>query len=496
MSRGDEIIARALEELGIEFITGHPGSPVTRVAEILMERGLNAEWAVNELSAIETALGASFAGIRSAVVIKHVGMNHIVDPIMCANLTGVNSALLIIVGDDPGATRSQNEQDSRVLASFMELPVLEPSSHERAPEVLKSALTLSEDLRLPVVVRFTADFCYTEGKYHEIKKPEKNLLRERKKWISTMENVEGNHRKLHEKLKVISKIFDEWLRLPDEGEEVILASGFVASKVREKNLIALETIYPLPSTLPEKLAKFKKILVLEEVEAFVERHLRSEMHLRGISSQVFGKETGNVKLGRLTEEDVKRTIEAFRRGEMPKYPEEIRKPSGLCEQCPYEDVAEAILKVAGERKIFIAGDSGCSVRLRAPPYELLDVKLNMGSSAGIARGFSLKEEKTIAIMGDSAFFHSGIYGILDASLNDSNVLLVIVDNEAAAMSGFQKTPNVRGVSIEELLRALGVKRVSTSEEKEELEKIFEESLGRRGFDILVYHRRCPEDKYK
>ncbi|MBC7115013.1 MAG: indolepyruvate ferredoxin oxidoreductase subunit alpha, partial [Archaeoglobi archaeon] len=491
--RGDEIIARALEELEFDFITGHPGSPVTGVAEILMERGLNAEWAVNELSAVETALGASFSGLRSAVVLKHVGMNHIVDPIMCANLTGINAALLIIVGDDPGATRSQNEQDSRVLASFMELPVLEPSSHERAPELLRKATWLSEELRLPVVFRVTADFCYSSGEYRKAERVEKRLLEERRRWISTMENVERNHRRLHDKLREASKIFDEWIEIPEAQKELIIASGFVATKLREQSL-ALETLHPLPSSLADKLQKFERILVLEEVEPFVERALRAEMHLKGYRTRIFGKDTQNVKIGRLREEDVRRAIESFREGNVFEVSEERREPAGLCEGCPYADISEILGRFKG--RIFIAGDSGCSVRLRARPHELLDAKLNMGSSAGIARGFSLRGDKAVAIMGDSAFFHSGIYGVLDAVLSNSNILLIIVDNEAAAMSGFQKTPNARGVSIERILEALGAKNVHGVHEKEELERILERVLEENGFHALVYHRRCPEDKYK
>jgi len=492
--RGDEIVARALKDLGVEFVTGHPGSPVTGVVESLMDLGFNAEWSVNELSAVETALGASFSGLRSAVVLKHVGMNHIVDPIMCANLTGINSALLIIVGDDPGATRSQNEQDSRVLASFMELPVLEPSSHERSPEIIRRAIVLSEELRLPVVIRLTADFCYSEGNYQKVEKPEKNLLKDRKKWISTMENVEENHERLHEKLRRASQIFDEWIEVPSDGDDLILSCGFTSSKLKEEPHLALETINPLPDSLAERLGGFRRVLVLEEVEPFVERNLRAEMKLRGISAEVLGKDTGNVKLGRLREEDVKRAVEAFRRGEKPVFEKELRKPSGLCEGCPYADVAEAIRKAGGT--FFVAGDSGCSVRLRAPPYELLDAKLNMGSSVSVARGFSLNNSKTVAIMGDSAFFHSGIYGVLDAILTDANVLLIIVDNEAAAMSGFQRTPNARGVKIEGVLEVLGSRRVKRIEDREELHKEVREALRRKGFDAIVYHRRCPEEKYK
>jgi len=491
--RGDEIVARAIEELEFDFITGHPGSPVTGVAEILMERGLNAEWAVNELSAIETALGASFSGLRSAVILKHVGMNHVVDPIMCANLTGINAALLIIVGDDPGATRSQNEQDSRVLASFMELPVIEPSSHESAPELLRRATWLSEELRLPVVFRVTADFCYSTGECRRAEKVERRVLEERRRWISTMENVERNHRRLHEKLREASRIFDDWYEVPEAQNELIIASGFVASKLREPSL-ALETVHPLPSSLAERIKEFERVLVLEEVEPFVERVLRAEIHLKGYSTRIFGKDTQNVKIGRLREEDVRKAIESFRKGEPLEISEEMRKPSGLCEGCPYADISE-ILRNFRER-IFIAGDSGCSVRLRAPPHELLDAKLNMGSSAAIARGFSLKGEKAVAIMGDSAFFHSGIYGVVDSALSNSNILLIIVDNEAAAMSGFQKTPNARGLSIERILESIGAKRVQGVHDKDELQRVITRALEEDGFHAVVYHRRCPEDKYK
>lgn len=531
--RGEQALAYGAWAAGVGVVTAYPGSPSSGVVEYLLAISapdeVHIQWSANEKVALETALGASLAGQRALVCMKSVGFNIALDLVMTANLTGVHGGLVILVGDDPGAWASQNEQDSRYLAAFAELPLLEPAWPAEAAAIMCAAFHLSEEMQLPVVVRETRGFSWEGG----MVPPLWRTLSRRAafdsqglRWVSLPFNVVANHRRLHERLRQVATRFQHCPFNATEGRGSlgIVAAGFAQAKLKQAlpqgmpvgvSVLKLSTLYPLPDELLVAfLSDKERILVLEETEPFLEDRLRSLAQRRGLALDIQGKETGHLpREGALTVEHTRHALAGLR-GESVSEPVggvrgEAARPSqqGLCEGCFYTPLFQALQDelAALEVRGVICADPGCAIRIYQPPFEMLEVKQSMGSAIGLASGLWLAgvDRLPIALVGDSSFFHTGLSGLLSAVAAGASILVMILDNGSAAMTGGQPHPgsgrDARGtrapaVQLEGLLNACCVDHLATVDPTERLatRQAVREALRAEGLRVIIARGECSE----
>jgi len=535
---GLEALALGALAAGVRVMTGYPGSPATGlwsavVQEADRERGplLHAEWSVNEKVAFEVAFGAATTGLDSLVVCKGVGFNVLIDPVMTANLSGVLGGLVIAVGDDPGAEWSQNEQDTRPLAAACQLPLLEPGSVAAAPQVMGQAFTLSRRLRLPVVVRFTGGFAGAAGVVElpagpggvspavpaSADFPSDGRLR------STARRAVRLHENLYRKLEEAAVLADRSTlnRYQDRrgASRAVVAAGYAGVLLQDVLRVAavspaiysLTTTHPLPGTkLTAFLAGRDEALVLEDGGSFVEDRLTTEAARARLSVRILGRRSGHVpRTGQLTAEHVRAALTSGLAGPAAHQPDRSGH-AGFCDECPFVRVFELLGKLGAElaakrsRPLFVA-DPGCAVYADLPPFELLDVKQVLGSSIAVATGvaLALPERRVIAVSGDGSFFHSGIQSLLEAAGQRAPVGVILLDNAAAAMTGFQPTPVAVATGgrrphrpdLSALMRACGAGRVSrvTATNPRALLRRLKQLLFSRRMEVLIVKGSCPSD---
>lgn len=533
---GEQAIAHGALEAHVRVVTGYPGSPGTKILSSIVELSRNdperhIEWSGNEKVAFEIALGTSLGGDRAMVVLKSVGMNIAVDPIMTANLTGINGGLVIMLGDDPGARLSQNEQDTRGLVDFMELPVIEPSSPQEGKDMIAAAFHLSEEFQTVVVVREIRSFSTLEGPVqladdlvgarHALPvQKSKGFVREKGRWISTTFNVIENHRKLHDKLEQIGRRFESspFNKIVNaDGQEHIIAAGFAYTKLVDAlsgkldgfAVLKLGTINPLPKDMiADFLRKAKSVLVLEDNEPYVENKIKAIAYDAGLSVKIHGKLTGHVpREGELSNQSISCILNpesSILHPASSTQPLETQKT--FCEGCPYTPTFHALSQVIeelGEQPVIIA-EPGCGVKLNAPPFEMLDVKYSMGSAIGIASGLvrARAKIKPIAVCGDSSFFHTGINGLINVVGNRVNIFIMVLDNSVTALTGCQPHPGTgwdtlgqktEGVDIAEIARACHVPSVAVvdPDDPETMKLAFRKGLASDELSLVVVRKPCP-----
>jgi indolepyruvate ferredoxin oxidoreductase alpha subunit len=516
-------------DAGARVATSYPGGPITQIVEKMIEFAaagdFYVEWSNCEKVAFEVALGCSLAGRRSVIAAKHVGINHILDPLMTVNLTGSGAGLVILAGDDPGSYGSQNEQDSRLLGAFAEIPVLEPATPEQGYRMTRQAFRLSEACRLPVMVRFVAD--YTADTAPVATEPRASSNRaefsRELRWSALPALVVDDHAALHEKLKRITKLFDQpayraFNHCDADGPKGIIAAGHMAVRLRlyaphsELSIFELGTLFPLPE---EQIAAFLKgldrVYILEEVEPFIENQIRSLAQRLGLRLKIFGKTTGHVpwegdihpaKIGRMLTEELGQSLN------VPPAPARTypsRQPFGDgCSYTPFFSALQQLIIEEQIRKPIVVGETGCLVRLNNPPFEMLDVKYSMGSSIGLACGLwrSGVEDKILAVTGDSVFFHTAINGLVNAAHHQADIVVAIMDNETVALTGFQNRTGagttamgeqVRPIYPEKVAEAMGIENVYTLDAFDEtaIRKTLKVVFSRKGLSFLVVRGRCP-----
>jgi indolepyruvate ferredoxin oxidoreductase alpha subunit len=531
---GDQAIAQGAVESDVRVVTGYPGSPGTKVLMGILELYKNdperhVEWSANEKVAFEIALGASIGGDKAMVCLKSVGMNIAIDPMMTANLTGVNAGLVILLGDDPGALLSQNEQDTRLIMDFLELPLMEPSSPQEAKDMIIRAFEMSEEFNTVVIVREIRSFSVMEGSVR-IEEPidteSKEFVRQKNKWVSTTFNVLDNHEKLHDKLGRIKQRFrnSEFNKVIGSNmKRCVITAGFSYAKLMDAlngktdkiGILKLGTIYPIPEEIiVDFLRSASQVLVLEDNEPYVENKVKAICHDAGIDAEVIGKTTGHIPgVDEVLRDDIARVLEsefgfdlmdadrseqrAMNKGEMEKT---------FCDDCPYTPTFETlsqVIKELGETPIIVA-EPGCAVRLNAPPYEMLDVKYSLGSAIGIASGlaWSRAKHKPIAVCGDSSFFHTGINALLNVVHNRIQLCIVVLDNSVAALTGYQPHPgtgyDIKGettsrVEIADIAKLCGIPFVSTvtPDDLNEMKSAFIKAMTADDLSLVVVKKPCP-----
>ena len=488
-----EALALGVMSAGVFMTTGYPGTPGTQVMDSLIHHAskheIYVEWSTNERVALEVAIGASIAGRRSLVCTKSVGMNVMLDPLMCLNLTGVNAGLVILLGDDPGAYGSQNDQDTRNIAHLVEIPILEPASVSEGYMMMRNAFELSERFNTPIIIRITRSF---SQQIDEIFLDERvttqvslDLASDKLRFVPYPGNAVEMHRELHERLNSFQSWTDQsgYSTIVGDGKWGIVAAGFVYNKLmgvlggsisENLRILKLGSLYPLPKkTISEFLEGCEEILVLEEIDPYIENQLKAIAFDEGYKGNIRGKLTKDVNWeGELFRWQILRALDRF----IPDFEpgrtysaidETQERPTkgNHCSEYHYEVVLDQVMNVAqklGIRPVIIA-DPGCMVKVA----DQLDAKFAIGSAVALSSGIDKAgvEGKAVAFFGDSAFFHSAIPAICNASYNQSDILIVLLDNRGAASTGLQPTPAVGAdalgnlapkLDISEIARACGV----------------------------------------
>jgi indolepyruvate ferredoxin oxidoreductase alpha subunit len=493
---GNEAIVRGALEAGISFATTYPGTPSSEIGDnfyrISQETDMYFEYSVNEKVALETAAAASTCGLRTMCSMKHVGLNVASDALMTLAYVGVKGGMVIVSADDPSMHSSQNEQDNRLYARFAGIPMLEPADSQEALVMTKAAFDLSESYGIPVLLRTTTRVNHSRS---VVKLGELQHSRVKGKFVKDPLNlvpVPMVARRLHiellEKLKKMRVEADisPFNRAEGQGAWGVVTSGVSYNYVNDAigalniahkvQVLKLGMTYPFPETLcSDFIGKVEKILVVEELEPFLEDMLKVTAQERGFAIQIKGK--GDELLPRYFEFDpvlVKSAMARFFQldYELPKV--EIgsdlpQRPPNLCAGCPHRASYYAVRQALGEGGAIYPSDIGCYTLGLLPPLAAADYLLCMGSSVSSAGGFSKAQDKpVVAFVGDSTFFHSGVTGLINAVQNDHNFVLVILDNGTTAMTGQQPHPGVEltdggrqppKVDIQTLVRGCGVDQV-------------------------------------
>ncbi len=532
---GNEAIARGVLEAGIAVVTTYPGTPASEIgdsiSEIAPEAGLYMEYSVNEMVAVEVAAGAANCGVRALTAMKHVGLNVAADLVMTLAYTGVRGGYVIVTADDPECYSSQNEQDNRFYALFSNLPCLEPSDPQEAKEMTISAIEMSEKLELPVLLRTTTRVSHTRGPvtYGNLKKP--NLHGEFIRDLKRLNMIPAFSRPKHTvllkqaaKAKEISET-SVYNRVVRKGKEIGIISSSSAYNyaVEAADLLNLDAgILKLGMThpLPEKmivdfLRSHDKVVIVEELEPYLEMQIKAIAKDYVPNAQVFGKMSREFfpREGELSTRLVTVGLAKITAKELPidfrgideKYAEITKdlpsRPPILCAGCPHRASFYVIRKVGGDKALYPT-DIGCYALGMSPPLNVGDIMICMGASVGTAQGISKATGRdTIAIIGDSTFFHAAIPGLINAVYNNSKLVVAVLDNQATAMTGHQPHPGTgitgmqspaEKVLVEKVAEGCGVKyvRVVNPFETKEATAMLKEAVRQSGPSVVVFRSPC------
>ena len=511
---GNAAVARGLYEAGCSMISSYPGTPSTEITEEFAKfDDAYCEWAPNEKVAMEAAFGAALRGKRSACCMKHVGLNVAADPLFTMSYTGVNAGIVICVADDPGMHSSQNEQDSRHYAIAAKVPMLEPSDSQESLEFAKLAYEISENFDTPVMLKMCTRVAHSQsivetGERQDFQKPyEKNP----QKYIMTPGNAIHRHPFVEERTKALAEYAETSpLNRVEEGEGPydfgIITSSTSYQYVKEVfgnqvSVLKLGMINPLPTNMIKHFAeKVGKVYVIEELDPIIENHCKS------LGINVIGKDQFSI-LGEFSQKSIRRAMELedkFSRSLDTDIP--VRPPM-MCAGCPHRGMYYVLAK----NKITVLGDIGCYTLGAMPPLNALDMTLCMGASVSGIHGFNIAggedcEKKTVCVIGDSTFMHSGITGLVNIAYNQSNSTVIILDNSITGMTGHQQNPttgyNIKGdpagkVNLEELCRSIGINsvRVVDPYNLEECENAVKEELEKNEPSVIISRRPCVLLKY-
>ncbi|MCE5312063.1 MAG: thiamine pyrophosphate-dependent enzyme [Nitrospiraceae bacterium] len=504
---GNEAIAVGAMEAGISLAVGYPGTPSTDIIEYLAKNfSGNAQWVLNEKVALETAIGASYAGRRALCTMKHVGLNVASDPLMSVTYLGVKGGLTLLVADDPGAYSSQNEQDSRLYARFANMPCLEPSDAQEAKDMTKAAFDLSEEFRLPVMLRSVTRISHSATPVETgVTKAENpvSLQKDPAHMLAVPSNVIRCHKELNDKYARLAQwsVSSGYNRVMRTGfKKGIIASGIAYQYAQEAgseyNLLKIG-FYPFPEKTIEDFVKgLDEVWVMEEGEPLIEEIAKKyHKNVRGKLSGDFKREGElgpDAMLPPATDDtEVKACV--INQDELPK------RPPVMCPGCPHRELYKA-LKQAGP--VFTTGDIGCYTLGATPPLSAMDTCLCMGASISKAAGISYQGLKRVAaVIGDSTFLHSGIPALISAVYNKANVLVLILDNSCVAMTGHQPTPltgqtakKEEGgrVSLKDLCLACGPASVEIVNpyKIEDTAKVLSEKLAKDGVHVVISESPC------
>ena len=514
---GDEAVALAAVQAGLSAAYSYPGTPASEIMEYLLrqpadQRGYQAAWSVNEKTAYEEALGASFAGKRAMVSFKHVGLNVAADPFMNSALTGVGGGLVVVSADDPSMHSSQNEQDSRFYADFARIFCFEPANHQEAYDMTREAFDLSERLNIPVMVRLTTRISHSRSAVQPQPPRSQNPLHLGKwqDWTLLPVNARRRFKLLLERQKELLRISNSSaansLTLnPNDRRLGVIASGIAYNYVQENirelgsppSLLKVST-YPMPEDLIRRLVDHvDRVLVAEEGYPLIETRLRG---LYGAPGKVLmGRLSGELPAqGELTPDLLRaalgmKPLDHFEPGESKL----AGRPPQLCAGCPHGDTFKALNEaLRGRAGSNVFSDIGCYTLGAYPPYSAVQTCVCMGASVSMAKGGSdAGIRPSVAVIGDSTFGHSGLTPLLSAARADTDMTVFILDNSTVAMTGGQ-TSLATGPGLRRLVEGLGVPpehiRVIEPLPRNHAPnvRVIIEELDHRGLSVIIAAREC------
>ena len=510
---GNEAVARGLYEAGVRVVSAYPGTPSTEITEAAVKYPeIYCEWAPNEKVATETACGASIGGARSFCAMKHVGLNVAADPLFTMSYIGVNGGMVLAVADDPGMHSSQNEQDSRNYAGAAKVPMLEPADSKECRDFTKLAYELSEQFDTPVILRLTTRIAHSrsiveEGERQEL--PLKEYKKDPSKNVMLPAFAKAKHEKVEARTKTLAAYAETTSLnvIEDNGASIgVIAAGTPYQYVKEAmgdtvNYLKLGLVWPLPVQLIRDFAaKCEKVYVVEELDDFIETHCKA------IGVEVTGKDLFP-RCGEFSQKIVKKLLTGEEDPFVRLETEIPTRPPVMCCGCPHRGVFYALKR----EKVYVSGDIGCYTLGASAPLNAMDASICMGASVSALHGYNKArgpeaEKKSVAVIGDSTFAHSGITSLIDIAYNRSNSVVIVLDNSITGMTGHQQNPttgyNIKGepataVDLEALCHAIGIQRVTVVDpyDLKEVTRVLKEELAAEEPSVIISRRPCALLKY-
>lgn len=533
LMQGNEAIVRGAVEAGINFAASYPGSPSSQIlgmlGKIARERNFYAQWATNEVCALEACIGTSLANARSICIVKQNGLLCVADALHCGAQHGVKGGLVIVTSDDPSAHSSTNEFDSRFMAESADLPMLEPTNMQEAKDMVPYAFELSERLRQMVIIRLTTRVCHGRGNVTLGPLPEApHEIRSVGEW-DRMVCVSYRHTPMLETLDGLREAFEvcpfNHYTGPEHPKKLIVAGGtgclYSQEALRrlgaaeETGVLSLATLWPLPEKrIARYLADAEEVLTVEEVDPFLERNLQAIAGKNGYRIRFSGRGDGALpRIGELTPDLVLSAVSGLTGKPMPPRPKVSEEPLlerdlNFCAGCPHRATFYLLKRAMRRAKDpgIVIGDIGCYIMSGQEAGHYAFQACNcMGSGVNLAEGlgqltaYGLKQQ-VVTMCGDSTFFHSILPGLVNASYHNSNMLLMVLDNSATAMTGFQPHPGtgitamgdaVQPMQIRPVCEALGCKVTEADPfDVEKTAEILEDLLRQPGLKVLIMKQPC------
>ncbi|MCL2608031.1 MAG: indolepyruvate ferredoxin oxidoreductase subunit alpha [Methanomassiliicoccaceae archaeon] len=526
---GNDAITRGVIEAGVGFAATYPGTPSSEIGNnlqrIAADYGMFFEFSANEKVAMEIASAAAMSGVRAFAFMKHVGINVAADPMLTLAYGGIKGGMVILTADDPSAHSSQNEQDNRHYAKLALLPMLEPSTPSEAKEMIKAAFDLSEELTLPVLFRTTTRINHARGIVNigDIKDVPKKSRFERdvKRFVNIPSNARTNRIRLLDLNKKAAELSErsEYNYVEGSGKTGIITSSvaytYVKEGVKDAAIMKLGFTNPLPE---KKIAEFmkdkEKIIVVEELEPYLEDQVMRIAKQNNMSVPIYGKRSGDLPMAFEFDPDVISLLSkrvSVEKSKEPLPPADIKlplRPPTMCAGCPHRGIYHAVKKAVGKEDVIYSSDIGCYSLGGQAPFFMADMILCMGGGIGAAGGFATAtDQKAIAFAGDSTFFHTGIAPLVSAVFNDHKFITVILDNRATSMTGHQPHPGTgrkhgnrktEPMDIEKLVKGLGIDFVETVDpyDIDASIDLMTRAMKYDGLSVVVAKRSCPLDLRK
>lgn len=527
---GNEAVIQGALEAGVQFVSTYPGTPSSEIgnvfSKIAKDNGVYFEFSTNEKVALEAGIGASFSGLKCLIAMKDFGLNVCSDSLLPLLYTGTKGPLVLIVGDDPSCWSSaQSEQNTRAFAYLAHIPILEPSDPAEAKEFTKAAFEISERFNLPVIVRTTTRVAHQRMSVEIGKVPRRGLeistgdfIKDYKRFVTLPPRVLEMKKELLEKIERIrdfseesglNQLINASSKRPKFG---VITSAVSYLYVREAiealglnvPILKLGFFYPLPEEkIKDFISGLKKVLIVEELEGFLEKEVAVLARENNPKLQIYGKNL-LPEIGELNQTKVGLALAGLAGKKFPVLNPVIKVPKRFprfCLGCPHSFLFNAVKKVAPKGTIF-GGDIGCYMLLGMPEYGMQDYLFSMGASIGIGHGIEkATNQKVIAFIGDGTFFHAGIPALINTVFNKSNPLIIVSDNRTTAMTGHQTNPGLGRtgmgeitpeIKIEDIARACGVKSLKVIDpiNASELEAAIKDFLNKEEVSMIVVRRIC------
>ncbi len=528
---GNSALVRAMIEAGTRVVSAYPGSPTPEIAEAIRsipreERPFYFEFSTNEKVATELAFGAAINGHLATVFFKSVGLNVAADSFVQLGHMELIGGMVIIIGDDPGANSSQNEQDNRHYAKLSYIPMLEPASPQEAYQMYKEAANISQQENMPVILRLTTHVCHAKEKvkfasWQRQEFDSKPLFdSSEENYVPITKEVFPLKRRALKKLEK-TKDFAKSKNLNtfidnDNYTRGIITSGLPYLSLQDviqqlditpPNILKLGMINPLAE---ERIIKFlqnhEEVKILEELDDILETKIKRLAFENDISCQISGKERLEDWIGEYTPDKVIEVLgrtwpdmkpAALEERQQPLSP----RPAQMCPGCGHRSAFYAIKKALAERDITVA-DIGCHTLGFLPPYEMGEALLSMGHSTSTGAGLSLfnEEREVVAFIGDSTLFHAGLPGIVNAVFNNHDLTLIVMENGTTAMTGHQQHPasganfnqKTEAIPLRQVLEGLGVENIYETDTyaQKKLQQLVEEAREEKGFSVVIARHPC------